>query len=286
MKGTCRAWRGEVTRAEQPAEGAGWKIAPGGRELLLWKGEPGWEEGGRGEIPVRGSRISQASRGPPSASRQDAGGGSSASSPRPAPRPPGNCGSSPQTAVGAGGMEEEEAAAAEPEADPAAAAAAQRLCRCAARGLGVPPERWERWAGGGAAGPALREFVRGAAGPALLAWRGPSGELALGPPPPPPAARPKALFFLRAPGAGPGPAELLCGDLPADALRHFASLVEEVSKARAAPEAAAGASPRVVAPEPWHRRGGAVAERWTLSGQVPALASRPSQHRGVPQNSF
>ncbi|XP_054702769.1 dynein axonemal heavy chain 9 isoform X1 [Grus americana] len=49
----------------------------------------------------------------------------------------------------------------------------------------------------------------------------------MGPPPPPPAAaRPKALFFLRAPGAGPE--ELLCGDLPADALRHFAALVEEV----------------------------------------------------------
>ncbi|KGL87447.1 Dynein heavy chain 9, axonemal, partial [Charadrius vociferus] len=36
----------------------------------------------------------------------------------------------------------------------------------------------------------------------------------------------KALFFLRPPGAGPE--ELLCGDLPADALRHFAALVEEV----------------------------------------------------------
>ncbi|XP_074463654.1 dynein axonemal heavy chain 9 isoform X3 [Larus michahellis] len=50
--------------------------------------------------------------------------------------------------------------------------------------------------------------------------------MALGPPPPPAAARPKALFFLRSPGAGP--ADLLCGDLPADALRHFAALVEEV----------------------------------------------------------
>ncbi|XP_071672595.1 dynein axonemal heavy chain 9 isoform X6 [Patagioenas fasciata] len=103
---------------------------------------------------------------------------------------------------------------------------AERLCRCAARGLGVPAERWERWAGGEAAGPLLRSFLAGTAGPALLLWRGPAGELELGPPPLPPAARRKALFFLRAPGAGPG--ELLCGDLPADALRHFAALVEEV----------------------------------------------------------
>ncbi|XP_072737632.1 dynein axonemal heavy chain 9-like [Ciconia boyciana] len=120
-------------------------------------------------------------------------------------------------------MEEEEeaaAAAAEPEPQPGA----ERLGRCAARGLGVPAERW---AGGGAAGPLLRDFLAGAAGPALLAWRGPAGELALGPPPPPPAAaRSKVLFFLRPPGAGPG--ELLCGDLPADALQHFAALVEEV----------------------------------------------------------
>ncbi|XP_064890572.1 dynein axonemal heavy chain 9 isoform X3 [Columba livia] len=103
---------------------------------------------------------------------------------------------------------------------------AGRLCRCAARGLGVPAERWERWAGGEAAGPLLRRFLAGAAGSALLLWRGPAGELELGPPPPPPAGRRKGLFFLRAPGAGPG--ELLCGDLPADALRHFAALVEEV----------------------------------------------------------
>ncbi|XP_065503599.1 dynein axonemal heavy chain 9 [Caloenas nicobarica] len=103
---------------------------------------------------------------------------------------------------------------------------AGRLCRSAARALGVPAERWERWAGG-AAGPLLRSFLAGAAGPALLLWRGPAGELELGPPPPPPAAaRHKGLFFLRAPGAGPG--ELLCGDLPGDALRHFAAFVEEV----------------------------------------------------------
>ncbi|XP_064323504.1 dynein axonemal heavy chain 9 [Phalacrocorax carbo] len=102
-----------------------------------------------------------------------------------------------------------------------------RLGRSAARALGVPAghwERWERWA----AGPPLRDFLAGAAGRALLAWRGPAGEPVLGPLPPPAAARPKAVFFLRPPGAGAGPGELLCGDLPADALRHFAALVEEV----------------------------------------------------------
>ncbi|XP_027547622.1 dynein heavy chain 9, axonemal [Neopelma chrysocephalum] len=40
------------------------------------------------------------------------------------------------------------------------------------------------------------------------------------------ALRGKAVFFLRPPGAGP--AELLCGDLPADPLAHFAALLEEV----------------------------------------------------------
>uniref|UniRef100_A0A8C3PRY4 Dynein axonemal heavy chain 9 n=1 Tax=Calidris pygmaea TaxID=425635 RepID=A0A8C3PRY4_9CHAR len=105
-------------------------------------------------------------------------------------------------------------------------AAAGRLWGCAARGLGLPAGR------GAAAGrPLLRQFLRGTAGRALLAWRGPAGEMALGPPPPPAAAaaaRHKALFFLRPPGARPGPGELLCGDLPADALQHFAALVEEV----------------------------------------------------------
>uniref|UniRef100_A0A8C3KG70 Dynein axonemal heavy chain 9 n=1 Tax=Calidris pygmaea TaxID=425635 RepID=A0A8C3KG70_9CHAR len=102
-------------------------------------------------------------------------------------------------------------------------AAAGRLWGCAARGLGLPAGR------GAAAGrPLLRQFLRGTAGRALLAWRGPAGEMALGPPPPPAAAaaaRHKALFFLRPPGARPGPGELLCGDLPADALQHFAALV-------------------------------------------------------------
>lgn len=102
-----------------------------------------------------------------------------------------------------------------------------RLARCAARALALPPERCRRWD----PGPALRGFVRGSAGPALLAWRGPGGELGLcpGPPPPPPGAA-KALFFLRPPAAGPGPAELLCGDLPAEPLPHFAALVEEVRR--------------------------------------------------------
>lgn len=109
------------------------------------------------------------------------------------------------------------------EAAEAAELGAERLGRSAARGLGLT-------AGRGAAGPLLRAFLAGAAGPVLLAWRGPGGELELGPPPPPAAARPKAVFFLRAPGAGPG--ELLCGDLPADALRHFAALVEEVRAGR------------------------------------------------------
>ncbi|XP_064531689.1 dynein axonemal heavy chain 9 isoform X4 [Pseudopipra pipra] len=97
----------------------------------------------------------------------------------------------------------------------------ERLWRGAVRALAVRAER------GAGAARALRGFVRGAAGPALLAWRGPGGELGLrpGPPPPPPAAS-KAVFFLRPPGAGP--AELLCGDLPADPLAHFAALLEEV----------------------------------------------------------
>ncbi|XP_062448100.1 dynein axonemal heavy chain 9 [Rhea pennata] len=117
------------------------------------------------------------------------------------------------------GAEEEEAAAT--AADPRA----RLLGRCVVRGLRVPAERWERCAGSAEAAPLLRAFLAGAAGPALLAWRGPAGQLALGPPPPPPAAaRPKALCFLRRPGAG----ELLCGDLPADALQHLAALVEEV----------------------------------------------------------
>ncbi|OWK51882.1 Dynein heavy chain 9, axonemal, partial [Lonchura striata] len=106
----------------------------------------------------------------------------------------------------------------------------ERLARLAARALALP-------AGRGAAGPALRGFVRGAAGPALLAWRGPAGRLELspGPPPPPPGAG-KALFFLRPPAAGPGAAELLCGDLPAEPLPHFAALVEQV-RGKAAPGA-------------------------------------------------
>lgn len=102
---------------------------------------------------------------------------------------------------------------------------ARWLLRCAARGLRGPAERWER----GLGRAELRAFLAGAAGPALLAWPGPGGQLLLGPPPAPPAAgRPKALFFLR----HPGPGALLCGDLPADALQHLAALLHEV---RAAP---------------------------------------------------
>uniref|UniRef100_A0A8C5TMB1 Dynein axonemal heavy chain 17 n=1 Tax=Malurus cyaneus samueli TaxID=2593467 RepID=A0A8C5TMB1_9PASS len=51
--------------------------------------------------------------------------------------------------------------------------------------------------------------------------RGASWDCARDRPPPPSAT--KALFFLRPPGAGP--AELLCGDLPAEPLPHFAALV-------------------------------------------------------------
>lgn len=102
---------------------------------------------------------------------------------------------------------------------------ARWLLRCAARGLRGPAERWER----GLCRAELRAFLAGAAGPALLAWPGPGGQLLLGPPRAPPAAgRPKALFFLRR----PGPGALLCGDLPADALQHLAALLHEV---RAAP---------------------------------------------------
>ncbi|KAJ7420209.1 hypothetical protein BTVI_22374 [Pitangus sulphuratus] len=121
--------------------------------------------------------------------------------------------SDPSQDRGAGGPEPPEA----PEP------VSERLCRGAVRALAVPAERCA------GAARALRGFVRGAAGPALLAWRGPGGELGLrpGPPPPPPGAS-KAVFFLRPPGAGPGPAELLCGDLPADPLAHFAALLEEV----------------------------------------------------------
>uniref|UniRef100_A0A8B9CMQ0 Dynein axonemal heavy chain 9 n=1 Tax=Anser brachyrhynchus TaxID=132585 RepID=A0A8B9CMQ0_9AVES len=98
---------------------------------------------------------------------------------------------------------------------------ARWLLRCAARGLRGPAERWER----GAGRAELRAFLAGAAGPALLAWPGPGGQLLLGPPPAPPAAgRPKALFFLRR----PGPGALLAGDLPADALQHLAALLREV----------------------------------------------------------
>ncbi|KAM6297516.1 dynein axonemal heavy chain 9 [Aegotheles albertisi] len=111
----------------------------------------------------------------------------------------------------------EEAAAGPEQPEEPEEPGAERLWRCAVRALGVR-------AGRGAAGPVLRGFLRGAAGPALLGWRGPAGALELGPPPPPAAARPKAVFFLRPPGA----AEPLCGDLPARALRHFAALVEEV----------------------------------------------------------
>ncbi|XP_027763088.1 dynein heavy chain 9, axonemal-like [Empidonax traillii] len=121
--------------------------------------------------------------------------------------------SEPSQDAGAGGPEPPEA----PEP------VSERLCRGAARALAVSPERFA------GAARALRGFVRGAAGPVLLAWRGPGGELGLrpGPPPPPPASS-KAIFFLRPPGADPGPAELLCGDLPADPLAHFAALLEEV----------------------------------------------------------
>lgn len=99
-----------------------------------------------------------------------------------------------------------------------------RLLRRAARGLRLPADSV---AAGDEAAAELRAFAAGAAGRALLAWRGPAGRLALGPPPPPAAAaRPKALFFLQP----PGPGEPLCGDLPADALQHFAALVEEVRR--------------------------------------------------------
>uniref|UniRef100_A0A674GW33 Uncharacterized protein n=1 Tax=Taeniopygia guttata TaxID=59729 RepID=A0A674GW33_TAEGU len=131
-------------------------------------------------------------------------------------------------AEGETGMEEQEREEPpEPEEppereEPPEERGAARLARLAERALALP-------AGRGLAGPALREFVRGAAGPALLAWRGPAGQLELSPgPPPPPPGVPKALFFLRPPAAGPGPAELLCGDLPAEPLPHFAALVEEV----------------------------------------------------------
>lgn len=152
--------------------------------------------------------------------------------------PPGNGGCCSQTLPGAGRMEGEGDGRAEglgePREEPPEEPQEERLARGAVRALAVPPERWRRWADG-AAGPALRGFVRGTAGPALLAWRGPAGELGLspGPPPPPPSAT-KALFFLRQPGAGGGPAELLCGDVPAEPLPHFAALVEEVSGEKAA----------------------------------------------------
>ncbi|KAM6050968.1 dynein axonemal heavy chain 9-like [Chlamydotis macqueenii] len=187
------------------------EAASGGPELSRWKERPGWERSRPGEAasPRRAGLCPRLPEGTTGAAPGD---------------PPGNGGSSPQTPAVAGRMAEQEAAA---EPDPHPDGRAARLGGCAARGLGVPVERWERWAGGGAAGPLLRSFLAGTAGPVLLAWRGPGGELGLGPPPPPPAsARPKALFFLRSPGAGPG--ELLCGDLPADALRHFAALLEEV----------------------------------------------------------
>lgn len=115
---------------------------------------------------------------------------------------------------------------------------ARWLLRCAARGLRGPAERWER----GLCRAELRAFLAGAAGPALLAWPGPGGQLLLGPPPAPPAAgRPKALFFLRR----PGPGALLCGDLPADALQHLAALLHEV---RAAPRLPAGPGAALAGP--------------------------------------
>ncbi|XP_064007907.1 dynein axonemal heavy chain 9-like [Pogoniulus pusillus] len=120
--------------------------------------------------------------------------------------------------------------------EPGPEAGAERVLRAAARGLGLA-------AGRGAAGAALQGFLRGAA-PALLAWRGPDGHLALGPPPPP--ARRKALFFLR----GPGPGEPLCGDLPADILPHFAALLEEVSSGQARAEPAAAGRTGSSAPHP------------------------------------
>ncbi|XP_050175592.1 dynein axonemal heavy chain 9-like [Myiozetetes cayanensis] len=76
-----------------------------------------------------------------------------------------------------------------PEPPEAPDPVSERVCRGAARALAVPAER--------CAGAAR-------------------------------ALRGKAVFFLRPPGAGPGPAELLCGDLPADPLAHFAALLEEV----------------------------------------------------------
>ncbi|XP_014742318.1 PREDICTED: dynein heavy chain 9, axonemal [Sturnus vulgaris] len=97
---------------------------------------------------------------------------------------------------GAAGTEEPREGLEEPREDVPEEPCAERLARGAARALAVPPERWRRWAGG-AAGPALRGAT-------------------------------KALFFLRPPGARPGPAELLCGDLPAEPLPHFAVLLEEV----------------------------------------------------------
>uniref|UniRef100_A0A8B9IAP8 Dynein axonemal heavy chain 9 n=1 Tax=Anser brachyrhynchus TaxID=132585 RepID=A0A8B9IAP8_9AVES len=63
---------------------------------------------------------------------------------------------------------------------------ARWLLRCAARGLRGPAERWER----GAGRAELRAFLAGAAGPALLAWPGPGGQLLLGPPPAPPVIVP------------------------------------------------------------------------------------------------
>lgn len=137
---------------------------------------------------------------------------------------------------------------------------ARWLLRCAARGLRGPAERWER----GLCRAELRAFLAGAAGPALLAWPGPGGQLLLGPPPAPPAAgRPKALFFLRR----PGPGALLCGDLPADALQHLAALLHEV---RAAPRLPAGPGAALAGP-----RG------VRSSAEPPGPGPRPRWPRGV-----
>uniref|UniRef100_A0A8C8RQR7 Dynein heavy chain tail domain-containing protein n=1 Tax=Pelusios castaneus TaxID=367368 RepID=A0A8C8RQR7_9SAUR len=120
------------------------------------------------------------------------------------------------------------------EEAPASDPRARLLGARAVRSLRVTPERWERCAGSPEARPLLRGFLEGGAGqpPLLVVTLSPAGQLALSPRLPAGPGRCKVLFFLRgAPGplsAPPGPGELLCGDLPACPLEHFAALVEEI----------------------------------------------------------
>lgn len=223
VSGTARGEEGQelpVPDVEKfPPKEPSWEIAPGAAERCRAE---------RNGLEQQQQQEGGGSAGTAPASRRDTGAAPGS--------PPGNGGCCSQTLAGAGRMECEgdpvPELREEPPEEPWEERGAARLARGAARALAVPLERWRRWAAG-AAEPALRDFVRGAAGPALLAWRGPAGELGLrpGPPPPPPSAA-KALFFLRQPGAGAGPAELLCGDLPAEPLPHFTALVEEVSQVK------------------------------------------------------